>query len=169
MRKQALQIVGFAGVVAAIQLVASLSGNVYHLTQLTMSAYYSLVVLGLCILTGYAGQISIGHAGFFAIAAVSRTTTYSAKAPPAPPKTSSPGSKRLTASPTASTTPAKSLPSRVSAGLPIPDISRMRYGEPRMKCQSSGFTPAARTLTSTWSGAGTGFSTAPTSSTSGEP
>ena len=68
MRKQALQIVGFAGVVAAIQLVASLSGNVYHLTQLTMSAYYSLVVLGLCILTGYAGQISIGHAGFFAIA-----------------------------------------------------------------------------------------------------
>lgn len=67
MRKQGLQIAGFAGVVAAIQLAASLSGNVYHLTQLTMSAYYSLVVLGLCILTGYAGQISIGHAGFFAI------------------------------------------------------------------------------------------------------
>ena len=70
-------------------------------------------------------QVVRDNAGFFAIAAVSRTTTYSAKAPPAPPKTSSPGSKRLTASPTASTTPAKSLPSRVSAGLPIPDISRM--------------------------------------------
>ncbi len=67
MRKQGLQIAGFAAVVAAIQLVTSLTGNVYHLTQLTMSAYYSLVVLGLCILTGYAGQISIGHAGFFAI------------------------------------------------------------------------------------------------------
>jgi len=68
MRRQALQLAGFAGVVVAIQLAASLSGHVYHLTQLTMSAYYSLVVLGLCILTGYAGQISIGHAGFFAIA-----------------------------------------------------------------------------------------------------
>ncbi len=67
MRKQGLQIAGFAAVVAAIQLATFLTGNVYHLTQLTMSAYYSLVVLGLCILTGYAGQISIGHAGFFAI------------------------------------------------------------------------------------------------------
>jgi branched-chain amino acid transport system permease protein len=67
MRKQGLQIAGFTAVVAAIQMTASLTGNVYHLTQLTMSAYYSLVVLGLCILTGYAGQISIGHAGFFAI------------------------------------------------------------------------------------------------------
>ena len=67
MRKQGLQIAGFAAVVVAIQMAASLTGNVYHLTQLTMSAYYSLVVLGLCILTGYAGQISIGHAGFFAI------------------------------------------------------------------------------------------------------
>jgi branched-chain amino acid transport system permease protein len=67
MRKQAIQIAGFAAVVAGIQLLTSLTGNVYHLTQLTMSAYYSLVVLGLCILTGYAGQISIGHAGFFAI------------------------------------------------------------------------------------------------------
>lgn len=67
MRNQGLQMAGFAGIVAAIQLTASLTGNVYHLTQLTMSAYYSLVVLGLCILTGYAGQISIGHAGFFAI------------------------------------------------------------------------------------------------------
>ncbi len=67
MRRQGLHIAGFAAVVAAIQLAASLTGNSYHLTQLTMSAYYSLVVLGLCILTGYAGQISIGHAGFFAI------------------------------------------------------------------------------------------------------
>ena len=32
-----------------------------------MSAYYSLVVIGLCLLMGYAGQISLGHAGFFAI------------------------------------------------------------------------------------------------------
>ena len=32
-----------------------------------MTAYYSLLVIGLCMLIGYAGQISLGHAGFFAI------------------------------------------------------------------------------------------------------
>ena len=37
------------------------------MTQITMSAYYALVVIGLCLLMGYAGQISLGHAGFFAI------------------------------------------------------------------------------------------------------
>lgn len=39
----------------------------YLLTQLTMSAYYVLASLGLCLLMGYAGQISLGQAGFFAI------------------------------------------------------------------------------------------------------
>jgi branched-chain amino acid transport system permease protein len=39
----------------------------YLLTQLTMSAYYALASLGLCALMGYAGQISLGQAGFFAI------------------------------------------------------------------------------------------------------
>jgi branched-chain amino acid transport system permease protein len=32
-----------------------------------MTGYYSLVIVGLCMLMGYAGQISLGHAGFFAI------------------------------------------------------------------------------------------------------
>jgi branched-chain amino acid transport system permease protein len=32
-----------------------------------MAAYYSLIVIGLCLLMGFAGQISLGHAGFFAI------------------------------------------------------------------------------------------------------
>jgi len=41
----------------------------YLLTQLTMSAYYVLASLGLCALMGYAGQISLGQAGFFAIGA----------------------------------------------------------------------------------------------------
>ena len=57
----------FLGLVVCFQLAASLSGRSYYLTQLTMSAYYSLVVVGLCLLMGYAGQISLGHAGFFAI------------------------------------------------------------------------------------------------------
>ena len=53
--------------VAAFQLIVSAAGADYFLTQLTMSAYYALVVLGLCLLMGYAGQISMGHAAFFAL------------------------------------------------------------------------------------------------------
>jgi len=55
------------GLVVGIQLATAVTGTAYFLTQLTMTAYYTLVVVGLCILMGYAGQISLGHAGFFAI------------------------------------------------------------------------------------------------------
>ena len=53
--------------VIGIQLLTQATETTYYLTQLTMSAYYALVVIGLSVLMGYAGQISIGHAGFFAI------------------------------------------------------------------------------------------------------
>ncbi len=53
--------------VIGVQVVTSLTATQYYLTQLTMSAYYVLVIVGLSVLMGYAGQISIGHAGFFAI------------------------------------------------------------------------------------------------------
>ncbi len=53
--------------VVTIQLVTQYTETTYYLTQLTMSAYYSVVVIGLCVLMGYGGQISLGHAGFFAI------------------------------------------------------------------------------------------------------
>ena len=53
--------------VVLIQLLTTITGTEYFLTQLTMSVYYALLVIGLCALMGYAGQISIGHAGFFAI------------------------------------------------------------------------------------------------------
>ncbi len=39
----------------------------FLLTQLTMSAHYTLAALGLSLLMGYAGQISLGQAGFFAL------------------------------------------------------------------------------------------------------
>ncbi len=51
----------------AIQISATAAGKSFYLTQLTMASYYAVVVIGLCLLMGYAGQISIGHAGFFAI------------------------------------------------------------------------------------------------------
>ena len=62
-----IPIAALAAVIVAVQAVMSASGADYFLIQLTMSAYYALVVLGLCLLMGYAGQISMGHAAFFAL------------------------------------------------------------------------------------------------------
>jgi len=67
MRGRYLPVAAFAGLIVAIQMATHFTGSGYHLTQLTMSAYYSLLAIGLCLLVGYAGQISLGHAGFFAI------------------------------------------------------------------------------------------------------
>ena len=62
-----IPIVALVVLVVAVQVTTQMTGTPYYLTQLTMAAYYSLVVIGLCALMGYAGQISLGHAGFFAI------------------------------------------------------------------------------------------------------
>jgi branched-chain amino acid transport system permease protein len=74
-----LPVTGLISAVIAIQLLTYVTDSAYMLTQLTMSAYYSLVIVGLCTLIGYAGQISIGHAGFFAIGGYLSAflTTYS--------------------------------------------------------------------------------------------
>jgi branched-chain amino acid transport system permease protein len=62
-----LPLTGLLVLIVLVQLLTHWTGTPYYLTQLTMSAYYAVVVLGLCLLMGYAGQISLGHAGFFAI------------------------------------------------------------------------------------------------------
>ncbi len=54
-------------VVIGVQLVTHFTGTSYYLTQLTMTIYSCLLIVGLCLVMGYAGQISLGHAGFFAI------------------------------------------------------------------------------------------------------
>ena len=41
----------------------------YHLFQLTMVIVYAIAILGLAILTGFNGQISLGHGAFYAIGA----------------------------------------------------------------------------------------------------
>jgi branched-chain amino acid transport system permease protein len=56
-----------AVLVTVVQVAVTAAGQSFYLTQLTMAAYYTIVVIGLCMLMGYAGQISLGHAGFFAI------------------------------------------------------------------------------------------------------
>jgi len=64
--------------VVAVHLALSAAGATYYMTQVVMSAYYALVVIGLCLLMGYAGQASLGHAGFFAIGGYTSAvlTTY---------------------------------------------------------------------------------------------
>ncbi len=66
-KRNTLAIAGLCLLVVCIHLVTIMTGSQFYLTQLTMSAYYGLVIIGLGTLMGYAGQISIGHAGFFAI------------------------------------------------------------------------------------------------------
>src|ERR1700755_3238308 len=41
----------------------------YHLFQLTMVIVYAIAILGLSLLTGFNGQISLGHGAFYAIGA----------------------------------------------------------------------------------------------------
>jgi branched-chain amino acid transport system permease protein len=65
--KRHVQVGIFLAATVAAHLVAVQVGKGFLLTQLTMAAYYTLAVTGLSLLMGYAGQISLGHAGFFAV------------------------------------------------------------------------------------------------------
>jgi branched-chain amino acid transport system permease protein len=52
---------------AAIVPVIGFSG--YHLFQMTMVVVYAIAILGLALLIGFNGQISLGHGAFYAIGA----------------------------------------------------------------------------------------------------
>jgi len=54
---------------AVVAFVPTFLLSDYHLFQLTMVAVYAIAILGLAILTGFNGQISLGHGAFFAIGA----------------------------------------------------------------------------------------------------
>jgi branched-chain amino acid transport system permease protein len=53
----------------AVALLPTLLFSDYHLFQLTMVVVYAIAILGLAILTGFNGQISLGHGAFYAIGA----------------------------------------------------------------------------------------------------
>ena len=61
----------WVGALALIALAVALPFGLskYHVFELTMVMIYAIAVLGLNILTGYNGQISLGHGGFFAAGA----------------------------------------------------------------------------------------------------
>jgi branched-chain amino acid transport system permease protein len=67
LRSRYARVALFLAAVAAVQVLAHAADKPFFLTQLTMAAYYTLVAAGLSLLMGYAGQISLGHAAFFAI------------------------------------------------------------------------------------------------------
>ena len=53
----------------AVAFVPTFLLSNYHLFQLTMVVVYAIAILGLAILTGFNGQISLGHGAFYAIGA----------------------------------------------------------------------------------------------------
>jgi branched-chain amino acid transport system permease protein len=60
--------IGVAIVIALACALPFLVGN-YRVFQLTLVLVYSIALLGLNLLTGYNGQISLGHGAFYAIGA----------------------------------------------------------------------------------------------------
>lgn len=81
-RARNLPLLLLAALIVSIQVVLSATKADFYLTQLTMSAWYTLVALGLCLLMGYAGQVSMGHAGFFAIGGYTAAVISTAGAAP---------------------------------------------------------------------------------------
>lgn len=64
---------------AAVLLLAGVVDNDYYLTLINFIGIHTLLVVGLNLLLGYAGQISLGHAAFFGLGAYTSgilTATY---------------------------------------------------------------------------------------------
>jgi branched-chain amino acid transport system permease protein len=71
--------IGIGVLTALVAVVPHIVGNDYYLGVLVFTALNCLTCIGLCLLMGYAGQISIGHSAFVAIGAYSSailTTRY---------------------------------------------------------------------------------------------
>jgi branched-chain amino acid transport system permease protein len=65
-KKNFLIVIAFALAVAALPLAVR---NAYYIGVLVFVAIYALITIGLSLLMGYAGQISLGHAAFFGLGA----------------------------------------------------------------------------------------------------
>ncbi len=63
-----LQILGIA-LFLIVCIAAAFWFSNYHLFQLTLVVVYAIAILGLSIVTGFNGQISLGHGAFYAIGA----------------------------------------------------------------------------------------------------
>ena len=66
-RRPWIPLVVLAGALIAIQIAASSLQRDVLLDPLVRAAYFSVVVMGLCLVMGHAGQISLGHGAFVAV------------------------------------------------------------------------------------------------------
>jgi branched-chain amino acid transport system permease protein len=60
---------GFLALAAAAALLPFVLPNDYYLTVLIVGGLYTILVIGLNLLMGYAGQVSLGHAAFYGLSA----------------------------------------------------------------------------------------------------
>ena len=57
-----------AGLVAVLAVLPWLA-NSYHTSLLVVIGIHTIIAVGLCMLMGYAGQASLGHAAFYGLGA----------------------------------------------------------------------------------------------------
>jgi len=58
-----------AGLFIVLMLTPTILPNNYYLTIMILGCLHAMIAVGLCLLVGHAGQISLGHAGFYGLAA----------------------------------------------------------------------------------------------------
>ncbi|RLE11129.1 hypothetical protein DRI96_06745, partial [Candidatus Aerophobetes bacterium] len=58
-----------AALAGVVLILPPIIGNPYYIGVLVFVGIYSLITIGLSLLIGYAGQISLGHAAFFGLGA----------------------------------------------------------------------------------------------------
>ncbi len=58
-------------VTAIVLILPLILGDRYYLNAMNFIGLYSMVAVGLCLLTGYGGQLAMSHSAFFAIGAYS--------------------------------------------------------------------------------------------------
>jgi branched-chain amino acid transport system permease protein len=62
-------VAGLLAFAAGVALLPPLLSNEYYLTVLIVGGFYSILVIGLNLLMGYAGQVSLGHAACYGLSA----------------------------------------------------------------------------------------------------
>lgn len=62
-------LLGFGGLTLLVALLPLVFNTPYALSTLIIIGIYSTVTIGLCLLMGYAGQVSLGQAAFFGLGA----------------------------------------------------------------------------------------------------
>ena len=60
---------GLIALVALLAVIPTIFASGYQLFQLTLVVAYALAILGLNLVTGYNGQVSLGHGAFYAVGA----------------------------------------------------------------------------------------------------